>query len=60
MKYKFRAKRLDNGEWTEGNLFENEVCIRIIPFDAILEGAKLSEAYLVDPSTVELNKGERR
>lgn len=50
---KFRGKRVDNGEWIEGNLFKNECATRIIPYHAILFGQnELDEVYGVIPETV--------
>jgi len=51
----FRGKRVDNGEWVEGNLilphknhFIKEVCIQDTTYDGIV----LNDTYKVDPATV--------
>ena len=42
---RFKAKRLDNGEWVEGDFFRSEDCAFIAPFGVV-------DVFPVDPSTV--------
>ena len=54
----FKAKRLDNGEWVEGNLFwqmydgVTTLCIQTEPINANDYGDIIGDWYMVDPETV--------
>ena len=49
---KFKAKRLNNGEWLEGDFFRSEDCAFIAPFGVV-------DVFPVDPSTVCQYTGEK-
>lgn len=48
----FRGKRVDNGEWVEGDLFTTKSCQNGIQKDHSLIGLIYSEWYEVDPETI--------
>lgn len=53
--YFYKAKRLDNGEWVEGALFDGEkYCVigQQIKFSPYIENECKIVGYMVDPSTI--------
>ena len=48
----FRAKRIDNGEWIEGNLLWITDGMYIVPLNAWLDYAELSHFIAVEPHTI--------
>lgn len=48
----FKAKRIDNGEWIEGNLLWITDGMYIVPLNAWLDYAELSHFIAVEPHTI--------
>ena len=49
----FRGKRIDNGEWVEGNIFiPDKVAKRELPTEILIGTNVVRISYEVDPSTV--------
>lgn len=54
-RYLYKAKRIDNGEWVEGALFDGEkYCVigQQIKFSPYIENECKIVGYMVDPSTI--------
>lgn len=49
--YKFRGKRIDNGEWVYGDLLHNIDCVKIREWEADIN--QIPKSYVVDEKTIE-------
>lgn len=49
---KFRAKRIDNGEWVYGSLIKDDKCDHLPAFILLVNNEWLTEIHKVDPNTI--------
>lgn len=49
---KFRAKHEESNRWVYSSLFQNEICSRIIPQEAVIIDGILDEYFTINPKTI--------